>query len=94
MKRRIARKNIKVISAKIISPFVVKIGFNDRTKQIIDFGKWIKENPNEAHDYLLDESVFQKEMIIDHGDLYWGDNMNLGFPTLNYYHSDLDGNYD
>ena len=61
MNKRIAKKHLKVVSAIIIAPFVVKIGFNDRSKQVIDFGEWMKNQPKGIYDEFIPPTIINKE---------------------------------
>ncbi len=94
MNKRIAKKHLKVVNAIIIAPFVVKIGFNDRSKQVIDFGEWMKNQPKGIYDELTEEHQFSSEMRIEDGNLVWGNNWLISFDVMNYYHGDLFGYYE
>lgn len=85
---------LKVVKANIISGHKVSIIFNDGKESVIDFKPWFESHKHECWNYLLDEAEFKKNMHIDHGDLVWGKDWDLCFSIMNYYNSDLDGDYD
>jgi hypothetical protein len=74
---------INIVSATQVGEHRLKIGFDDKTVQEVDFGPFLKRAKHpDVRAYLQPErfSTFH----IDYGDLVWGD-YDLCFPVIDLY---------
>lgn len=78
---------IKVISAKIISEFLIEIEFNDGVKRILDFKPFLLKSLHPSISKYLNHQVFERFEIID-GNLNWND-YELIFPVWDLYKGEL-----
>ncbi len=76
-------QNIKVISAKYIADFAIKICFTDGTEKQIDFEPFLSKSHHPAIRKYLDAKEFSKFEIVD-GNLNWND-YDLIFPVWDLY---------
>jgi len=73
-------KAIRIIQAKATGNLSVKLVFNDKSRQCIDVGEFIKAHPHPQYNKYLDEEEFKK-FSIDDGNIVWGEDWDLIFPV-------------
>ncbi|MEX0811707.1 MAG: DUF2442 domain-containing protein [Chitinophagales bacterium] len=78
---------LKIVSAKYLADYVIRIQFNDGTEKIIDFKPFLKNAVHPSIKKYLDESVFAKFDIVD-GNLNWND-YDLIFPIWDLYNNNI-----
>jgi Protein of unknown function (DUF2442) len=71
-------KTIKVVGATYLNEYKLVISFNDETKQVVDFGKFLKHHNHPVFDKYKDIQYF-KSFKIDSGNVVWGENWDLIF---------------
>ena len=81
--------NPTVVSAKYVKPLSVEIVFSDGEVRIVDVGEFIKKNPHPQYNSYLDEKKFKK-FKIEYGNIVWGKNWDLIFPTECLYKGSCD----
>jgi len=78
---------ISVEKANHIGGFKLKLEFNDKTSQIVDFYPFLSHSLNPLiRKYLLPEEFSKFE--IDNGDLEWND-YDLCFPIADLYENSI-----
>ena len=79
---------INIVSATKIGNYQLRLGFDDRTTQDIDFGPFLGHSTHpEIRDYL-DEERFDA-FRLEHGELVWGD-YDLCFPIIDLYNNQIE----
>ena len=81
-------KTLNIINAEYIGNLSVKILFNDKTENIVNIGNFIKNNPHPQYNKYLDEKKFKK-FKIENGNIVWGNNWDLIFPTEQLYNNTI-----
>ena len=81
--------NPTIVSAKYVKPLSVEIVFSDGEVRIVDVGEFIKKNPHPQYNSYLDEKKFKK-FKIEYGNIVWGKNWDLIFPTECLYNGSCD----
>jgi hypothetical protein len=66
------RTNLKVVLAKYLSDFAIRITFNDATEKLVDFKSFLDNSLHPSIKKHLDESKFSKFKIVE-GNLNWSD---------------------
>ncbi|MBI2258719.1 MAG: DUF2442 domain-containing protein [Flavobacteriia bacterium] len=82
------KANLKVVLAKYLSDFAIRITFNDGTEKLVDFKSFLDKSLNPSIKKYLDESNFSKFKIVD-GNLNWSD-YDLIFPIRDLYKGKID----
>ena len=57
----------------------VELLFNDNTRQQVNIGEFIRNNPHPQYNKYLNEEEFRKFAIND-GNIVWGEDWDLIFP--------------
>ena len=81
---------IAIEKADYIDTYRIRLHFNDKTTQIIDFGNFILSSHNPHIAKYSDLEIFKKFSITD-GDLEWND-YDLCFPIADLYENQNIGN--
>jgi hypothetical protein len=76
-------ENLKIIEAKYLSDFVIRISFNDSTEMLVDFKPFLQKSNHPSIKKYLDESKFSEYNIVD-GNLNWND-YDMIFPIWDLY---------
>jgi hypothetical protein len=76
-------KILKIVSAKYLSDYVIRIRFDDGTDRVVDFKPFLVKASHPEIVKYLKESNFKK-FIIDNGNLNWND-YELIFPISDLY---------
>ena len=72
-------KAIRIIQAKATGNLSVELAFNDKTRQCINVGEFIKAHPHPQYNKYLDEEEFKK-FSIDDGNIVWGGRLGFDIP--------------
>ena len=72
-------KTLKIIQAKATDNLCVELIFNDKSRQCINVGAFIKSHPHPQYNRYLDEEEFKK-FSLDDGNIVWGEDWDLVFP--------------
>ncbi len=78
---------ITVEQVKLIDEYRLKLDFNDKTSQIVDFFPFLSESLNPLIRKYLNQNEFLK-FEIDAGDLEWND-YDLCFPIADLYENNI-----
>jgi hypothetical protein len=78
---------INVTSAKRIKDYVIRIEFDDRTHQNVDFGPFLMHALHPDIRAYLQPALFST-FRIEHGELIWGD-YDLCFPIIDLYRDQI-----
>mgnify|MGYP000072153443 CR=1 FL=1 len=76
-------KIVKIVSAKYLSDYVIRVRFDDDTNRVVDFKPFLTKATHPEITKYLKESNFKK-FVIDNGNLNWND-YELIFPIANLY---------
>ena len=79
---------ILVIKATYIEEYKVKIEFSDDTFKIVDFEPFLRENHHPQWDKYNTIHNFKK-FKIENGNLVWGRNWDLMFPTYSLHEGNI-----
>lgn len=80
-------KIIRVVSAKYIGDFVVRISFADGHETLVDFKSFIMNASHPSVKKYQNETLFKNFHILD-GNLNWN-NYDLIFPVEDLYNGDI-----
>ncbi|RZM21269.1 MAG: DUF2442 domain-containing protein [Pedobacter sp.] len=72
--------NLQVVTAKWIEGYKIQIGFNDVSQQLVDFGPYLATHSHPYIDPYKELDQF-KTFHIDRGNLVWGEDWDMIFPT-------------
>ena len=72
-------KTLRIIQAKATGDLSVELVFNDKSRQCINIGAFIKAHPHPQYNKYLDEDEFKK-FSLDDGNIVWGEDWGLIFP--------------
>ena len=72
-------KMLKIVQAKATGGLSVELLFNDKSRQCINVGAFIKAHPHPQYNKYLDEDEFKK-FSLDDGNIVWGEDWDLIFP--------------
>jgi hypothetical protein len=78
---------IKIEKASYLGGYKLKLAFNDKSEQSIDFYPFLSNSLNPLIRKYLDEKKF-KEYKLDDGDLEWND-YDLCFPIADLYENTI-----
>jgi hypothetical protein len=78
---------ITIKQVKHIEGYQLKLDFNDKTTQVIDFFPFLSNSLNPLIRKYLDQKEFSK-FEIDAGDLEWND-YDLCFPIADLYENNI-----
>ena len=84
-----AEQTLKIVTAKYLSDYAVRIHFNDGTEKLVDFKPFLKKSLHPSIKKYLDDKRFSKFEIID-GNLNWND-YDLIFPIWDLYNGQISG---
>ncbi len=87
--QKVVERSIAVSNAEWLKDYVLKITFNDDTEQVVDFGPYLSSHSHPYIDPFKDSEQF-KSFYIDGGNLVWGADWNMIFPTWKLYQGYLD----
>ena len=73
-------KTISITNANYVEGYKVELYFNDKTQQIVDFGKFLNKYPHPQYDKYKDLVTF-KTFKIEGGNVIWGEVWDLIFPV-------------
>ncbi|MCP4753006.1 MAG: DUF2442 domain-containing protein [Proteobacteria bacterium] len=74
---------LEIVSAQHASNYIISIEFSDGTRQVVDFGPFLKNSLNPLISKYLDIDLF-KQFSLDFGDLQWND-YDLCFPIADLH---------
>ena len=77
-------KSLLVSNAKHISDFKIEIEFNDKKKQVVDFGKFLLTHSHPQYNKYKTLKNFLR-FKIENGNLVWGKDWDLIFPVYDLY---------
>jgi hypothetical protein len=81
-------QHISVVKAEYLEAYKVVIFFSDGTSGMVDFEKFLNDNPHPCwNKYKLITNF--KKFRIEAGNLVWGKDWDLIFPVAALYHGDL-----
>ena len=78
---------IKIEKASYLGGYKIKLTFNDKSEQSIDFYPFLSNSLNPLIRKYLDEKKF-REYELDSGDLEWND-YDLCFPIADLYENTI-----
>ncbi len=76
-------KPLKVVQAKYLNDYVVRVVFNDSTEKAVDFKSFLTKATHPEIAKYRDEKLFKKFKIVG-GNINWND-YDLIFPIENLY---------
>jgi hypothetical protein len=79
---------INILSASKIGNYQLRLGFDDRTTQDIEFGPFLSHSTHPEIRAYLDEERFDA-FHLEHGELVWGD-YDLCFPITDLYNNQIE----
>ena len=79
---------INIVSATQVSPYRLRIEFDDRTVQEIDFGPFLSRSRHPDIRAYLDPARFSAFRVA-FGELVWGD-YDLCFPVIDLYRNSIE----
>jgi len=82
-------RSLAVIGAAWLHNFVVDIYFNDNTQKAVDFGPYLATHSHPYIDPFKDQERF-KTFYVDRGNLVWGEDWDMIFPTWKLHRGFLD----
>lgn len=77
-------KSLLISGAKHISDFKIEIEFNDKKKQVVDFGTFLSSHSHPQYNKYKKLQNFL-HFKIENGNLVWGKNWDLIFPVADLY---------
>ncbi len=81
-------RDLKILKAKYLSDFVIRIFFNDSTEMLVDFKPFLQKSNHPAISKYLNEDKFADYKIID-GNLNWND-YDMIFPIWDLYQGKIE----
>ena len=78
---------IRIISAKYLSDFAIRLKFSDGVEKLIDFKPFLSKSLHPSIKKYLDEKKFSNFSLID-GNLNW-DDFDLIFPIWDLYSGEI-----
>ncbi len=78
---------ISILHAEYLGDHKIKILFSDKTEQIVDFSRFLKQAKNPMTRKYLDEKLF-RSFNIEHGDIIWND-YELCCPIWDLYRGEI-----
>jgi hypothetical protein len=79
---------INVVSATQVGDHMLKIEFDDKTVQEVDFGPFLKRSRHpDVRAYLQPERFSSFHVV--HGELVWGD-YDMCFPVIDLYRNSIE----
>lgn len=81
--------SLAVTNAKWLNAYVIKILFSDDTEKEVDFGPYLATHSHPYIDPFKDPERF-KTFYVDNGNLVWGSNWDMIFPTWKLHRGYLD----
>jgi len=78
---------IKIINAKFLEKYKLKISYSDGTEQIVDFEPFLRHSQHPEVQKYLNAQKF-KNFTLSDGDLMWGD-FDLIFPIMDLYENKI-----
>jgi hypothetical protein len=81
-------ENLKIVEAKYLSDFVIRISFNDSTEMLVDFKPFLEKSSHPSIRKYLDEKKFSNYKVID-GNLNWND-YDMIFPIWDLYQGKIE----
>lgn len=88
-KQKGVRPSLAVTDAKWLRDYIVQVFFNDGTQQEVDFSLYLVTHPHPYTDPFKDPERF-KTFYVDRGNLVWGENWDMIFPTWKLHRGYLD----
>jgi hypothetical protein len=82
-----ATQYLEVIKAEYLSGYKIRLTFNDRKIQVVDFGPFLKKARNPDTTDYRDLKKFKAFRIVE-GDLVWGDYQMI-FPIMDLYRGEI-----
>jgi hypothetical protein len=83
----IKKEDLKIFDAILIEPFVLKVFFNNSQNRIIDFRPFFNTLKGDYKKY--NTPALFKKFIISNGELWWGNNADIKFHSLDVYYNSL-----
>ena len=80
--------NLKIVAAKYLDDYALRVHFNDGNEKLIDFKSFLKKALHPSLKKYLNESKFKEFKIID-GNLNWNDHEMI-FPIWDLYTGKID----
>ena len=81
------KKPLKISSASLLEPFVLKVFFNNNEARIIDFRPFFNTLKGDYKKYNTAPAF--KRFTIHHGELWWGKNADIQFHPIDIYYNSL-----
>lgn len=78
---------LKIVSAKYLSDYVIRIEFNDGSERIVDFKEFLSKSLHPSIQKYIDENEFSNFSLKD-GNLNWND-YDLIFPIVDLYNGQI-----
>jgi len=79
---------LKIVSAKYLTDFAIRIQFNDGTEKVVDFKPFLSKSLHPSIKKYLDEKMFSDFSLTD-GNLNWND-FDIIFPIRDLYNGKID----
>jgi hypothetical protein len=79
---------LKIVSAKYLSDFAIRIQFNDGTEKVVDFKPFLSKSLHPSIKKYLDEKMFS-DFSLTEGNLNWND-FDMIFPIRDLYNGKID----
>ncbi|MFV0344748.1 MAG: DUF2442 domain-containing protein [Bacteroidales bacterium] len=80
-------EQLKIISAKYLSDYVIRLKFHDGIKRIVDFEPFLSQSFHTSIKKYLDKEMFSKFELVN-GNLNWND-YDLIFPISDLYRGQI-----
>lgn len=87
--QKAVKTSLVVSDATWVRDYLVRVTFNDETEQVIDFGPYLAANSHPYIDPFKDPEQF-RSFYIDGGNLVWGKEWDMIFPTWKLHRGYLD----
>jgi hypothetical protein len=79
---------LKIVSAKYLTDFAIRIQFNDGTEKVVDFKPFLSKSLHPSIKKYLDEKMFS-DFSLTEGNLNWND-FDMIFPIRDLYNGKID----
>lgn len=80
---------ISVVSARLLSDYTLLIDFSDNSHQVLDFKKFLDQNPHPQYNKYKNPNRF-KNFRIENGNIVWGKDWDLIFPIEQLHAGKID----
>lgn len=73
-----------IVKAEYVADLSLKLYFSDGVVNVVDFGRYIRNNPHPQHNKYLDPELF-KMFSLENGNVVWGEDWDMVFPVEDLY---------